>query len=241
MAWSTPWWRSRSELKAQLLARNGGTRREGQGRLGQLPPAQGQQGPAGAAGACRGGAAGGPAKPVRGAINKRRPKACKHDTPGPALLLLPEAGRCWGAARCCRLAAHTRAALRSLPLGSPSHAGLFRPLPANQLPQQPEAGNPPRESVFEAASLVQPGPLLLSSCIYNHSQTTINHRPITLFPCWNSIEKEDGSIHRPPSLISLDFFLGKEARGIFFPPFVSGRKVERRLPLCAVKGRQSGL
>ena len=41
---ATPWWRSRRELKAQLLARIGGTRREGQGRLGQLPPRAGATG-----------------------------------------------------------------------------------------------------------------------------------------------------------------------------------------------------
>ena len=39
---ATPW--SRRELKAQLLARIGGTRREGQGRLGQLPPRAGATG-----------------------------------------------------------------------------------------------------------------------------------------------------------------------------------------------------
>ena len=162
-------------------------------------------------------------------------------------LLPPENGQ--------RLGAVPVSSLPSLPIGASRpraarpHSRLDDPigLPSHSRLSPPTSSSPAARPEIPRAKAYLKRPRSCSPTLnFFPSASTTTHKPppldpILLFPCWNSIEKEDGSIHRPPSLISLDFFLGKEARGIFFPPFVSGRKVERRLPLCAVKGRQSGL
>lgn len=164
----------------------------------------------------------------------------------PGLVLLP--GRGWELSLSHRC--HSLPIAANRPRAARPHSRLLDPIgfPSHSRLSPPTSSSPAARPEIPRAKAYLKRPRSCSPTLnFFPSASTTTHKPppldpILLFPCWNSIENlEDGSIHRPPSLISLDFFLGKEARGIFFPPFVSGRKVERRLPLCAVKGRQSGL
>lgn len=102
-------------------------------------------------------------------------------------------------------------------------------------PTSIRSGETRRKCIFEGGSLEQPGPDLVpppsAPCISR--PLTDNHKSQTpfSFPCWNSIEKEDGSVHRPPSPLSLDFFPGKEARVILLVRLSVLGRLRRRLPL----------